>query len=359
MILNKFASAKRNWICLAVIVGLCIQIGGKCVNEFAEKSQKEKLYEKLQEELKDVCPGIICWGDSLTIGTGGGGVNYPNVLERLIQEKLMPETLEDVPVIEVINMGVGGEDTNTILGRNGAVPFVVSEDFVIPEGKEAVDIMFCSANGKNVAPLRQDNAGMESVVINGVLGEIQVIQESYTSDEYSYTFTRSKRGDVVEILAGTPIITSGAEIGTDYWTVIFIGENGGYDTPAELIIQQRAIIDHQTANNENYIIVGLHTGTAENREELEKAMVAEYGEKYINLREYLCTEGLEAAGLKGTEEDLAMMQNGMTPASLMIEDKCHFNEHGYRIIGKLIFDRMNQLGYFEQIKNTVETVTME
>ena len=359
MILNKYASTKRIWIWLVVIVSLCILIGGKCVNEFAEKSRKEKLYEELQEDLKDVCPGIICWGDSLTVGTGGDGVNYPDVLEKLIQEKLMPEALEDVPVIEVINMGVGGEDTNTILGRNGAVPFVVSEDFVIPEGKEAIDIMFSSANGKNVAPLRQDNAGMESVEINGVLGEIQVIQGSYTSNEYSYTFTRSKSGDAVEVLAGTPIITSGAEIGTDYWTVIFIGENGGYDTPAELIKQQRAIIEHQTANNEKYIIVGLHTGTAEEREGLEKAMAAEYGEKYINLREYLCTEGLETAGLKGTEEDIMMMQRGMTPASLMIEDKCHFNEHGYRIIGKLIFDRMDQLGYFEQIKNTVEIIAVE
>lgn len=355
---------KRTIILMVVSVIILVVCIGFTEDGFIVEKRKESRRVELQESLSEICPGIICWGDSLTVGTGGNGTYYPDVLEQQIQEKLMPldllpENIADAPVIEVINMGVGGEDTNTILGRNGAVPFVVSEDFVIPKEAEPVEITFCSANGKVVGPLRQGNRGMESVAINGVEGIIQVIQESYTSQAYSYTFTRNKKGKSVEVIAGTPIITQGSGVGLDCWTAIFMGENGGYDSPADLIEQQRAIINHQTSNNEKFIIIGLHTGTAEERAELEEAMINEYGERYINLREYLCTKGLNDAGLNATEEDLAMMQLGMTPASLMIEDKCHFNEHGYRLIGELIFERMNQLGYFEEVQNIIDATIAE
>lgn len=297
--------------------------------------------------------GIICWGDSLTAGTGGDGTTYPAVLQQLIQDNLIPETLSDSFEVEVLNMGVGGEDTNTILGRNGAIPFVVAENLVIPARAEPVEIRFQSAAGKAVAPLRQGTAGIEWVEMNGVSGELNIDQESYTSSEYSYTFTRKDVGDPIEIPAGTPILTSGSVVGTDYFTVIFMGENGGYDTYGELIAQQRAIIEHQEKNKDCFIIIGLHTGTAKERADLEATMKAEYGDKYINLREYMCTEGLRDAGLLPTSEDEEMMEKGMTPASLMISDKCHFNEYGYKLIGNLIYNRMDELGYFDEMKNTL------
>lgn len=297
--------------------------------------------------------GIICWGDSLTAGTGGDGTTYPAVLQQLIQDNLIPGALSDSYEVEVLNMGVGGEDTNTILGRNGAIPFVVAENLVIPAKAEPVEIRFQSAAGKAVAPLRQGTAGIEWVEMNGVSGELNIDQESYTSSEYSYTFTRKDVGDPVEIPAGTPILTSGSVMGTDYLTVIFMGENGGYDTYEELIAQQRAIIEHQMGNKDRFIVIGLHTGTAKERADLEAAMKTEYGDKYINLREYMCTEGLKDAGLTPTSEDEEMMEKGMTPASLMISDQCHFNEYGYKLIGKLIYNRMDELGYFDEMKNTL------
>lgn len=299
--------------------------------------------------------GIVCWGDSLTAGTGGDGTTYPAVLQQLIQDNLIPEALSGSFEAEVINMGVGGEDTNTILGRNGAVPFVVAENLVIPAGTEPVEILLQSAAGKAVAPLRQGTAGMEWVEMNGISGELHINQESYTGSEYSYTFTRKDAGDPVEIPAGTPILTSGSVVGTDYLMVIFMGENGGYDTYEELIAQQRAIIEHQTENKDCFIIIGLHTGTAKERADLEAAMKTEYGDKYINLREYMCTDGLKDAGLTPTSEDEEMMERGMTPASLMISDQCHFNEYGYKLIGNLIYDRMDELGYFDEMKNALRT----
>jgi hypothetical protein len=82
---------------------------------------------------------------------------------------------------------------------------------------------------------------------------------------------------------------------------------------------QRAIINHQEMSEVNqgkFIIVGLHTGTAAGRSGLEKAMQAEYGDQYINLREYMSTSGLQDAGIEANDEDKEMMAEGMTPSSL-------------------------------------------
>ena len=160
----------------------------------------------------------------------------------------------------------------------------------------------------------------------------------------------------MRVAAGTEIITSGSEQYLNYNPIIFIGQNGGYSSIQDLIAQQRAIIDHQQMNEQNegkFLIIGLHTGTAESRVELEKAMLEEYGEQYINLREYMSTQALEDAGMEPTEEDREMMEMGSTPSSLL-SDQVHFNASGYELIGKQIYQRMEKLGYFDEVRETID-----
>lgn len=342
----------------------------------AEQQRQETIEAEMDsrtEEVRSVMsvylPGIISWGDSLTAGTGGSGKTYSGYLQDNIQsivlDKYDIESLELVShsssrtvSLNVVNMGVGGETTNTILGRDGAVPFVTAADFIIPADTSAVVISMVSSNGKRVAPLRQGNAGMEYVIIDGVKGVINIEQESCTSEKYTYYFTREIAGAALEVKAGTEIITSGSQENLNYIPVVFIGQNGGYDNIADLISQQRAIIDHQEGNPVNedgsarFIIVGLHTGTAEDRAELEAAMKAEYGDQYINLREYMSTQGLADAGITATGEDKEMMVVGSTPKSLL-SDNVHFTAKGYELIGNLIYQRMNELGYFDEVNEAI------
>ncbi|MEE0835767.1 MAG: dockerin type I domain-containing protein [Clostridia bacterium] len=306
-------------------------------------------------------PGIVCWGDSLTSGPGGNAMTYPKSLQNSINDAicLVYDPLaslsdeakalvnpEDYKIsIPVINMGVGGETTNTILGRNGAVPFVTSGSITIPSGTTPVRIKFISQNGRTVAPLLQGSAGMEYVTIAGVRG---VISNSYGG----YTFARSEAGSEVTVPSGTVITTAGSENYRDYITVIFIGQNGGFIGYDDLVEQQRAIIDHQTRNNDRYIIIGLHTTTPSYRDDLEGLMVEEYGDKYINLREYMATDAIYDAGLEPTQDDLYRMQMGYTPFSLLAIDELHFNATGYELIGKLVYNRMESLGYFDEVKTS-------
>lgn len=198
-------------------------------------------------------------------------------------------------------MGVGGEDTNTILGRSGAVPFVTAEDMIIPVDGSPVEIKMISKNGKQVYPLRQGNAGMEYVSINGIEGMIEIEQENYTSAEYNYWFTSNQENMMTEVKipAQTEIVTAGSEQYRDYFPIIFMGENGGFDSVDELIAQQKAIIGQykEASDNNRFLAIGLHTGTKNERKDLEAVMEKEYEERYVNLREYMSTVALKEAGL--------------------------------------------------------------
>ena len=56
----------------------------------------------------------------------------------------------------------------------------------------------------------------------------------------------------------------------------------------------------------------------------------------------MSTAALEDAGITPTAEDLEMMEQGMTPVSLLAEDKVHFNADGYRMLARLVFGRMQR-----------------
>lgn len=318
--------------------------------------------------IKQYLPGIVCWGDSLTSGAGGNSANYPQILESLIKKEICKKydltsdldstfekhlNMKELSVkIPVVNMGVGGEDTISILGRNGALPFVVSEPLTIPAGKVPVAICFTSKNGQAVAPLRQGEAGVNPVTIGGIEGTLTVVQESYYSEEYSYCFTRSEAGEETTVPVGTEIITAASSQYLDYITVIFIGTNGGFSTPEDLISQQRAIIEHQIANKDRFLIIGIHTGWMEDRIELEEAMVKEFGNKYFNLRDYMAKHGMYDAGLEPSEEDIIDMLDGRTPDGITT-DGVHFKPVGYTLIAKQIYKRMDELGYFNEVREAL------
>ena len=211
-----------------------------------------------------------------------------------------------------------------------------------------------SASGKPVEPLYQGRAGLEYVVIDGVKGYLNLRPVEEGSDQMGYYFSRRRRGLPKDIPAGTPIITAGSENYKNYIPILFIGTNQGYDSIEELIEQQNALIEHQSGNPKDgdqprFLVIGLHINTAEMQAPMEQAMEQEYGRQYINLREYMVTEGLKDAGIPPTEEDLLRISYGMTPSSLMIEDELHFNGQGYVLIGNLLYNRAEELHYLDEV----------
>lgn len=315
--------------------GFAKEMEGYTVTNTAKKEKRKEIEQALVSDI----PGFVAWGDSLTNGAGGEGVNYPMVLQKLI--------VSNVDNISVVNNGVGGETTNTIMGRIGNVPFVVEKEFTIPEtSEEEVEIKLSSSNGNDVAPLRQGDLAMNPVTINGVKGTITIDQEDYTSENFTYYFKRLSSGESILVDDNTIVETDSSEKYENFVPIVFMGTNGGFSSNANFISQINSVLD-MDKSNEKYIVIGL---TTENRYngDLEKMMESEYGERYINIKEIISDSGLERAGIKPTAEDIEAMKKGEIPPSLLSDD-IHFNSIGYDLIGNIVYERMVDIGYFDNI----------
>ena len=135
-----------------------------------------------------------------------------------------------------------------------------------------------------------------------------------------------------------------------------MGENGGFNNDVnELIKEQKAIlkacgIDYKNGNN-RYLIISSTSGSYESRTTIRNALKAEWGDHYINMGDVL--NSFEAHKFVGyTEEDIApyaedIALGKVTP--LLLADNCHPNAVGYTVIANTIFERLFDLGLFDEL----------
>ena len=142
--------------------------------------------------------------------------------------------------------------------------------------------------------------------------------------------------------AGTQIINNGAVEYKDYLPIIFMGQNGYFTSPEDLIEQQQAILGTYE-DQSRFLILGLTTGTAAERKELEEKMEAQWGERYINLREILSSSRVYSFQVTVLDFDKKQMQEGRVPSCLRNDD-VHLNGAGYRAVAEVIYERLKKLG---------------
>ncbi len=278
------------------------------------------------------CPGIVCWGDSLTAGAGGGGITYPGELARILRDAGLS--------VPVYNCGVGGENTLTILARAGALDVVTACELYLPEQPVAVPVTFRLRDGRPIAPLRQSNdpaRGLIRVLAGEVSGTLSIRQESYISPDPAYFFTRDLPGQPVRLAAGTLL---GNPVPLGYrpcLPVIWMGQNRGWDDrPPVLSEQIRLLLSRHTPPRGAFLVLGLTSGDAAGRAELEGEMTRAFGDRYLNLRAYLsATDTLRTAGIALTDADTEACREGRVPAAVL-SDHVHFNATGYRLIAKAV-----------------------
>lgn len=248
---------------------------------------------------------IVCWGDSLTVGAGGNGTSFPFVLKSLTGS-----------IYEITNLGVGGENTSTIAGRQGGIPFIVDK-FTIPSDTSAVEISISGKDGSTVRPALQGTNGLNPCSIDGIEGNI-------TYENSKYYFTRRVSGNSVEVAKGTEIITSGMDNYRDAdILIIWTGQNDGANTSniSDIIEKQKKMIEY--SGIDNYIIIGLlYAG-----DEVNNVMAEAYGEHFLDVRNALSTDDSDTVS-----EDYK-------------SDSIHLNADGYTIVGTEVYNKMNLLGY--------------
>ncbi|MFT7156139.1 MAG: lysophospholipase L1-like esterase [Parvicella sp.] len=284
---------------------------------------------------------VVCWGNSLTVGVGGGGVTYPGVLQLRIGKNY-----------EVINAGVSGENSLTIAARQGGIPMYLNQkiEFTVDENEIMIGVksntnLKSTYDDTDVLPLlRGGGATINNCYIDGLECVLKWTGSDWQDEAGAYTLSLSSeitKGHIIP--SGSLVFTSAMKnLRNAHANVLFIGQNGGWDSNAELVDQINKMIEF--SGSTNCLVIGLHArGTVLQMNTLEEIMSNEYGARYINLRKHMVERALEEAGLSATEADLEAMSNGLCPPQLLA-DELHFNAIGYRIIGDLVAKRFELLG---------------
>lgn len=289
---------------------------------------KEEIVEKIVE------PDYIeCWGDSLTM------------------QGTWTKMLKEASGLPLYNFGVGGESSEAICSRQGALAMYVNNIVIPTEGGVIVANDFMKAHGlyndEPVRTLLQGEGGgftekansINPCYINGIEGVL-----SYESSTKNYIFTRTKSGEAVIIDRPTDIVTNAVKNYNKGIMIIFTGQN---DTTVDLDKSVRLIkhmIEINQRTHKQYIVIIRHTGTAESMTTLEKRMVEEFGRNTLLLRPYLVEYGLKDNDLSPTTDDSAAIAVGSCPPSLLA-DSIHFNDKGKKAVGNAVIRKFRDLGY--------------
>lgn len=286
------------------------------------------------------------------------GTDYPGYLEEMLGNGY-----------EVINAGVGGENTLTIMARQGAYPMKLAHDVVVSnsdkeENKTLIGnnnlVAFVSAyNGIEVTPLQQYSwkqdgpSQINPCSIGKHSYQLSIVRsnekEGVGKTSYSYYLTPDDQQTTTDTLREGSIVSTYAmsNLRSKYANVFFIGQNGGFTDVKDLTKQLNAMIAYSQSSR--YIVISFHKtnhviNTIPRMMEMEDSLSQCFGEHYINLRKYMVTCGLADAKLIPTQADMDSIANGVVPPQLLADD-CHFTTIGYNVIAKLVYERMKELGY--------------
>ena len=332
----------------------------------------ENEYQRDLDTVAEYLPGIVCWGDTLTSGSSGT-VSFPYILQKYIDTYICDiydfhASIENADEfsrldwdkykvrIPVVNMGVENEESTTVLGRSGVMPIVLKEDTLIPAGTDTIEISITGVNDKHVSPLCGGDGGVNPVTINGITGTLSVDTDEiqyWGNPNVRYYFKRLESGSECLVQAGTPIITSAADKYRDYIHVVCVGTYGEYESSSDLVAQIKALLARQTHNSDRYLVLGIcYQNGWRDMSALDTVMLQAFGEHYINIRKYLCSDGLAEAGLTPTDDEKMEAAAGIVPARLRSSSgDAGLSARAYKLIGELVYDRMEKLGYFDEVVN--------
>jgi hypothetical protein len=301
-------------------------------------SKKEAL-EKA-DDLRAELGGVVCWGDYNTVGVEG--YSYCDK----VRELLMAQGLS----LSVVNLGIAGEDSRSVLGRQGGVPLVVGST-VIGRSPELQGITVTSKDGSEVNVLcRADNPGLNPVQIAGVDGLIGgVADENDKNKTASFYFRRSTSGSSVTIPAGTPVVTHTDKAYNSYVNVFWVGDNGGWDNnPQKLLEQLKSATD--LVDNDRYIVIGLSEGDTASNADIDKLLSDTFGDRYINPRELVNhTYSVKHAGDISTEDTARIARGQLAKGALNINGR--INREGLEAIGQRVVDIINNKHYLTSTAN--------
>lgn len=308
-----------------------VENNNKIIFYFSNDTQIEVVKKSVKE--------IIAWGDSFTLG-------YVPILNKLIN-----------PKYTAINCAVGGEKSLTIAARQGGIPMALGIDVQLSSFSNEESIIGNKSNSfystydeSIVTPLLQGgNSTINNCIINDIECVIKWTGKSWNDPDGKYTIKRITEGNDIILKKGSIIYTSSMRNKRNkYANIFYIGANGGFQSDGKILVEQyKKMIEFSGSNN--YIVIGYHksgTTPVSKLREYEKALLSEFGARFLNFREYITSQGLKDAGITPTDEDIEAMNEGKCPPSLL-SDGFHLNNSGNKLLATQIYNKLKYLNIIE------------
>jgi hypothetical protein len=293
---------------------------------------------------------IPFWGDSLTAGSGSSII--PTGADPSLQGTTTYERVRDLidsDIYETKENGVGGENALEISARIGANPYMLDSETVLPADTTPVAVNLVSSYD----PLATVNVDLDNpsdeinpVIIQGI--ECEITEDAGGNNFINRVTASSSSDTLVENAFVIP--RDSYSYLNPYCAVFWMGTNGVTNDFARFY---RNIINYVNPNS--FIVVGLYNNESTSPGVAEDAeMIKEFGGNYVELRNYLCKQGINDAIKKGylpddgtypTSADLLDIAAGIVPNSLRA-DGVHLNAVGQVLVGDAIYKRMIDLGIF-------------
>ena len=332
----------KNILIFALLITLCIT----CV---ACKGNPDTTSSDEVSEDESSRLVISCWGDSLTEGMGVSGRQaYPAVLNEYL----------GTDKYTVLNGGDGGEDSITIMARQGGVKVYTCDKIIFNEGDVEVKIGDGSCNGletENGEAIRLTPSLGRDMSVNDVTigaNKYQIVIKDFNWNARScevYLKRTTNINNTATIEKGTEAEFASASIPkTNHCDIYLMGGNGGYGKDVNtLIAQHKKMIEHR--GNENYFVL-IPYWTASNATDAFKEA---FGNKAVDFLVSATNQEILENELQITLTDLdkqyVSLKRDVPPCLKLNNDKDqgHMNAKGYKLLAKVIYEQGKELGYWQ------------
>lgn len=274
---------------------------------------------------------IICFGDSITEGMAmDKNHTYPSVLQSKLGEQ-----------IKVINAGVSGENSNTIMSRANAIDFQLAKDITFNAGQSEaqLDARFFVTSDGGAIRYRYGKTGNELSTKNIIIDGKAYILTGKGEDKYSVSRADSSAALTLKKGAKAQFDYS-SQYDKAYCAIVLMGANDSDLSVDELIARYKKI----AATSEKFIAIIPHYGT-----DYTEEFTAAFGNATVNLREYCKEEVWGKYNITKEKKDEYYIGEGLLPSRFVYQGKkgdCHLNELGYKILANLIYEKGVELGYW-------------
>lgn len=268
---------------------------------------------------------ISVYGDSYCVAYNVLIPSFPAYLSKYTNSRI------------VYNVAAPGDTIEMVAARTGGVSMYVSP-CDIKKNKENIEITLSNKYGTNLVPDFTKNAGLNPCKIDGVEGVI-------STDNGKLYFSRSKSGFEKIVTTPTPVVTRAMDLRLDDITIIFVGSDYMYNNPSRVVEIYKSIVEN--LGTDNYLIIGPVYGNADTIIQANSILEQEFGKKFYNLFDYLCSDNIRNdKGITLTDDEIEKADSKTEiPATLLTENKEYFTETANSVIGEAIADKLSDLGY--------------